>query len=1117
MLFLESSRKRHPKLFLPKLLEAEAQQPMIGGADLDKAFAILNNWADLAENGHLNQKETALDAEFLEKIFGDALGYRSVSESPTDYQREKQYSVAGAGTADGAIGRFASGKVVAPVAIIELKGAETDLDHDKFNGRTPVQQCWDYLNQLPDTPWGIVSDYVTIRLYHREMTPRAYEEFVVTDFRDKEKFRQFYCIFERNGLLGNRVQAPRAEALLKQTSGRQKEVGDELYNDYSQQRLALIEHLMTEHGKTQDEAIHIAQKIIDRIVFVAFCEDRALLPENLIRKAYSQLPGFSKVTNPRWQNFKALFGLIDKGDDDNAIPEFNGGLFRADPAVDNLELDDKWTHFFSRVESYDFRDEINVDVLGHLFEKSITELEKLRVVGLFGKMEGSDGLPSMPKSAARKRFGVYYTPPQFTELIVESTLGEIIRQRVDTNPDVRQRIGALRAIKCVDPACGSGAFLIAAYERFEDAYEEIARLLRIDGHLQEAQNLTNEYPDYIVSENLYGADLSAEAVEITQLALWIRSARKNRTLADLSKNVVCGNSLVRDTEVHARAMTWATIFPGIFDGDDPGFDVVIGNPPWERMKLQEREFFSMARPDIASAVSAADRKKLIAAVESKDPELWERYVRAKAEAEKALGCVRNCGDFPLTGRGDVNTYMLFAELATKLVNKNGRVGLLVPSGIATDDTTRHFFSDLMTSRRLIAIYDFENRLGVFPDVDGRFKFCVLLAGGTEARSDKADFVFFAHRIEDLNKTDRHIDLTAKDLAQLNPNTKTCPIFRSRKDAEITKRVYRRVPILIDENRREGGNPWGIKFVRMFDQTNNAKLFHSATALEEKGFTFEGNRWKKRKETYLPLYEAKMIQAFDHRAAGVRVEAGNWMRQGQTEETSLVEHQNPEFVVVPRFWVSEASVDDAMRNHGGTVPAFIAFKDISSPTNQRTMIAAAIPWCAAVNHSVLMLSDQDWRLQACLLGNLNSLAYDFIARQKMGGITLNFFIVEQIPMLPPDRYAEPCPWDKKTKLVNWISERVLKLTCTANDMLPLAVAARFKEGVHRWNEDDRAQLRAELDAAFFYLYGYSAEEIDYVLTTFQGIRDEDESHNGTGRTRKLIFASYQRLSELIDAQ
>lgn len=1107
-LFPESFRRKHGRLFLQKYLSEEAHKFSVDPAELDRAEVALKQWADAALAGHLKQKETSLDAEFLQKIFGDALGYKSVSESPDDYHREKNPTVAGAGIADGALGLFVSGKEVAPTVIIELKGADTDLDTDKFNGRTAAQQCWDYLNQLPDISWGVVSNYITIRLYHKSKPASFFEEFTVSDFVDPDRVREFYYVFSKSNLIGNKITnaagATFATKLLQRTANRQREVGEKLYQDYAEHREHLIGELMDSKGMSQDDAIFAAQRLLDRIIFMAFCEDRGLLPDKLIESTWKNVAPLARATNPRWRNFLDAFHAIDKGHASLDLSTgYNGGLFEYNPLVDDLDLPDQWTDVFRNIGEYDFEQggEVSVEVLGHIFERSITELEKRRVAGLFGKV-AEKTLAAMPKSAERKRFGTYYTPPQFTELIVEETLGKLIESAFETIADLPGRIAALRKIKIVDPACGSGAFLIAAYDRLEDTYGEIARQYRIDGHVQEALNLTTAYPDYILADNLYGVDLSKESVEITRLALWIRSARKGRALVDLDHNIHHGNSLVSDAAVHPNAFDWQAAFPKVFANG--GFDVVIGNPPWERMKVQEREFFSLAAPEIASAVNAADRRKLIAAIETKSPVLWQRYIAAQQAAETILAFVhRKEGNFPLTGRGDVNTYMLFAELARQLVSPTGRVGLLVPSGIATDATTKHFFNDLMGSKTLTALYDFENRKLVFPDVDGRFKFSVLLMNGKAVPQTSARFVFFAHTIEDLAEPDRQIALSPKDLKLLNPNTRTCPIFRTRRDAELTKQVYRRVPILIDRSRKEGGNPWGVRFMTMFHQTNDAEHFLTAETLAATEYTLDGNRWVKKSESYLPLYEAKMIQGFDHRAAGVRIEAGNWMRQGQTEDSSLVDHQNPEFVVQPRYWVA----NEAVAPIAGDRQWMLAYKDVTSATNQRTMIAAFIPRVAVVNSAPLILTESPVRREACLLANLNSLAYDFIARQKVGGLHLNFFIVEQLPTLPHDTYEDPCPWDKSQTLEKWIADRVLKLTCTADDMRPLAKAAGFAPGVWKWKEPERAQLRAELDAAYFHLYGLSKGDVEYVLGTFAGIANEDEKAGGMGITRQMIIEAY----------
>jgi hypothetical protein len=346
-LFSKLEDRRRRVLFLPRFLAEEAKSNLLRGKKQDRAREILRKWADLESKGHLDKKETALDASFLQEVFGEALGYQSITQSPEKYELERNFAVPGVGTADAALGTFVPNAAPSPLAVIELKGAQVDLDRDKSNGRTAVQQCWDYLNALPDCPWGIVSNFATTRLYHRDKTPLAYQEFHLQDIAHKEEvFLQFYCLLEMGGLLPSPGREPRALKLLHKTANRQREVGDELYSTYSDQRWRLIEHLHRQHGKPLDEAIRIAQVLLDRIIFVAFCEDRGLLPEKCIETAYNTLPPFSKVTNPRWQNFLGLFKGVDEGHRDLGLDNgYNGGLFRHDPAVDDLQLDDEWTHF----------------------------------------------------------------------------------------------------------------------------------------------------------------------------------------------------------------------------------------------------------------------------------------------------------------------------------------------------------------------------------------------------------------------------------------------------------------------------------------------------------------------------------------------------------------------------------------------------------------------------------------------------------------------------------------------------------------------------------------------------------------------------------------------------
>jgi hypothetical protein len=895
----------------------------------------------------------------------------------------------------------------------------------------------------------------------------------------------------------------------------------------------LITHLSgPERNSPFDKAIRVTQKLLDRIIFVAFCEDRELLPPKSLGESWAYVAPFERVTHRKWNNFLALFDSIDKGNVNRNIPPYDGGLFSKDEDIDNLDLDDDWTDFFKTVGDYDFANEVNVDVLGHIFEKSINDIEKIRQTGLPGIEVTEKEKPKMLKSAERKKGGIYYTPPEFTRFITENTVGKIAEEKfktlerdfgirldqVDAKTE-KNRVTAfaerviedLREIKVVDPACGSGAFLIQAYQVLEDKYLELVDVLDIhDAKL--ADDLRNKVSDSILHYNLFGVDLSPEAVEITQLALWLRSASKDKSLADLSKNIVCGNSLISDTAVDSRALDWHKAFPDVFSRPNPGFDCVIGNPPWERIKLQEREFFDTTAPNIASATDAAKRRKLIEKLKTTNPVLYQKYLDAKTKADKSLAYIRNCNRYPLTSNGDMNTYAVFAELAHSIVSTTGLVGLLVPTGIATDKTNEHFFGKLVNSQTLSGLYDFENKLPVFPDVHRSYKFSVLLFGGSKKKCKDADFVFFAHKMDDLKGDKHHIALSARDFKLLNPNTQTCPVFRSKRDANLTKYIYKRVPVLVNKTRKQGGNPWGIKFVRMFDQTNDTELFHTAEQLKSDGFKSDGPNWKKGKKVFQPLYEAKMVQMFDHRAASVIIDKENWFRQGQPDSTSLVSHQNPEFFVEPRWWSSQEVIDTALGKPAP--PSLLAFKNVTSPTNQRTMIAAFIPSVGVINSAPLIRFAEQITptMQCCLLANLNVFVLDYVARQKIGNVNLNFFLIEQFPMFHPDFYQQKFPWDEKQTLEKWISNRVLKLTCTSNDMIPLAEAAGFKPTVHKWDPAERLDLLAELDAAFFLLYGIERNAVEYILSTFSGIRKEQQDLLGGSTNFDRILSHYDALRE-----
>jgi len=363
-----------------------------------------------------------------------------------------------------------------------------------------------------------------------------------------------------------------------------------------------------------------------------------------------------------------------------------------------------------------------------------------------------------------------------------------------------------------------------------------------------------------------------------------------------------------------RFLHWQAVFPGVWSNWESaelqgGFDAVIGNPPWDRMKLQQVEWFAARRPEIARAPRAADRKRMIRELEEAGDPLAQDFALANERIDAALRMARKGGDYPLLSGGDVNLYSLFVERAMTLAKRTGMVGLLTPSGIASDKTAAGFFKGVSTGGRLKALYDFENRRTrynappYFPDVDSRFKFCALVASPSPLEGDTR-CAFFLQDLSELEDPERCFPLTAADFARVNPNTGTAPIFRSRRDADLTTAIYGRLPVLVDCSSGESVRTWPVKYVRMFDMTNDSGLFRTRAELEETegAYPVGGNRFESPSGAWVPLYEGKMVQAFDHRAASVVVNPENVNRPGQPEPATLEQHRDADWLPEPQYWV-----------------------------------------------------------------------------------------------------------------------------------------------------------------------------------------------------------------------
>jgi hypothetical protein len=562
-----------------------------------------------------------------------------------------------------------------------------------------------------------------------------------------------------------------------------------------------------------------------------------------------------------------------------------------------------------------------------------------------------------------------------------------------------------------------------------------------------------------------------------------------------------------------RPFHWELEFPDIFFDENgmpkpnAGFDAVIGNPPWERIKLQENEFFAGRSNDIALAPKAADRKRLITELKASNPNLWTEYETARNRAELEMNFLQRSGFYPLMGRGDTNLYAVFAEKALQLIHLTGRVGLLVPSGIATDDTTRHYFQHIVRSKMLAELLDFENRDSVFADVDRRFKFSIIRMTGPNEPQDEIRCGFYMHSVRQTSEPDRVFPLKSEDFRLFNPNSLTCPIFRRRRDYELTRRIYENVPVLIHDargaNPGEAGNPWGIRFKTLFHMSNDSKQFRTAAQLDMDGFwRGAGNVYTKGDTRYVPLYEGKMVQMYDHRAASIVVNPTNVHRPAQEEPTSPHQYADPDYSPMPQFWVNESEVRKCL--NGNSSHWLIGFKSITSPTNARSFICSLLPLCGVGNSMpvIILANEEQRKIVGCLIANLSSFVLDFAARQKIGGQNLNFFIVEQFPVLPPDHYSKE--WHEM-RLSDFILPRVLELCYTSNDMKDYAADMGYGGPPFAWDEERRFHLRCQLDAFYFLLYSLTREEAAEIMDTFSSLKRQEEARfGGRFRTKDMIL-------------
>ncbi|MFN6514088.1 MAG: Eco57I restriction-modification methylase domain-containing protein [Nostoc sp. CreGUA01] len=571
---------------------------------------------------------------------------------------------------------------------------------------------------------------------------------------------------------------------------------------------------------------------------------------------------------------------------------------------------------------------------------------------------------------------------------------------------------------------------------------------------------------------------------------------------ELNKVVDAANKLSEEKHF----FHWCLEFPEVFE--QGGFDCVLGNPPWERIKLQEKEFFASQSAEIANAVNKAAREKLIKELPKKNPELAQAFEDAKHDAEAQGKFIRESGRFPLTAVGDINTYAIFAETTRKLISSDGRVGVIVPTGIATDDTCKKFFGDLTQKQALASLYDFENREGLFSAVDSRMKFSLLAMSGKPIK--RGNFAFFLTQTKQLENQTRLFQLSPQDIALINPNTLTCPVFRTNTDAELTKKIYQNNEILLPEFQKHSHT---VRITRMFDMNKQSDLFESSENLSKIGIKDKSGYIYSNNIKYLPLVDGKSFDTYDHRYATQKINKNAQLRTGIAENITLEEHQNINFCPDKLLYINENLVDK-WSNKRLNRKWILALMNVTSSTNHRTVIASLLP-DVATDYSVrIVIFDQPNAVYAaCLLGLFNSITFDYITRQKIQGLNLSDYITYQLAV--PSK-------EKLLNSQNFIIPRVLELVYTAWDMQPFAKDMGYDGEPFIWNPNRRALLRAELDAYYAKLYGLTRDELRYILDpadvygadfpseTFRVLKNNEIKQFGEYRTQRLVLEAWDRM-------
>jgi hypothetical protein len=562
-----------------------------------------------------------------------------------------------------------------------------------------------------------------------------------------------------------------------------------------------------------------------------------------------------------------------------------------------------------------------------------------------------------------------------------------------------------------------------------------------------------------------------------------------------------------------RFFHWCLEFPEVFEGGSFGFDCVLGNPPWEEVQLKEQEFFIAFDSEIAR-LSGEERKIAIKKLDKTNQPLLERFEEAKYDAECQKKFFRVSERFRLTAKGKINTYALFAEIIYQIISSHGYAGIILPSAIATDDSTKFFIQELIENDSISSFYDFTNRGYLFRDTESTFPFSLLTL--SKVKMKKISLAAQIWKVEHLKDEIRNYQLKSSDIRKLNPNTLNLPIIKSTTDVTIIKSIYDRVPIF-KKNEKSVSKCWIFSDRQgLFNITSDNNLLKKKDELKNLGFIYEGYNFSKNNNIYLPLYESKFIDHFNHRKAtfeGIPDDKIYGIRP-QTNKADISLLSNPNWSILPRYWASKEQIQSRIPETWKYSWPIGFRRTISAVADSRSVTFAILPLVGVGDSMPVIFPEHNPKEICALFANFNCLVLDYVTKQKASGGNLSFYVLYQLPVLSPESYTE--------KDIEFITPRVLELVYTAWDMQPFALDMGYDGEPFIWNSNRRAILRAELDAYYAKLYGLTRDELRYILDpadvygadfpseTFRVLKNNEIKQFGEYRTQRLVLESWDKM-------